>query len=326
MKRKLMFFALATMGLASCNGFKKGDSGMLYKIITDKPGPSIKEGDFVSLNFIIKNDADSVLANSYESGHSQQLVEKIQQKGDVFSGLSFLSEGDSAIIKMDIDSTSKGHPKPPGFKGKYVTYIIKVDKVISKGNLSDQVFNGRINDFMKTITDAAKKAEPVAIKKYIADNNLKVTQTASGLSYVITKQGSGPMPAVGDTVLITYIGKNINGKVFDTNIKAEAQKAKLQINPANPYKPLRYQIGSAGMIKGLVEGLPLLNTGAKATFILPSDLGYGEHGSGPIQPFSPMVFDIELVGIVHPNPNAPKPVAQMPPPQQQQQQQQPAKK
>jgi len=308
-----MFFALAAFGLASCNGFKKGDSGLLYKIITDKPGPSIKEGDFVSLDFIVKNDADSVLANSYEMGHPQQFVQKIQGKGDVFSGISYLSEGDSAIIKMDVDSTSKGRPKPQGFKGKYVTYIFKINKVIAKGNLSDQVFNGRINDFLKTIADAAKKAEPIAINKYIADNKLKVTKTASGLSYVITKEGSGVKPAVGDTVMITYIGKNINGKVFDTNIKDEAKKAKLPINPANPYKPLPYAIGSQGMIPGLAEGLALLSPGEKATFILPSDLGYGERGSGPVQPFSPMVFDIEVVSVVHPNPNAPKPLPQLPP-------------
>ena len=33
MKKNLMFLALASMGLASCNGgFKQGDGGMLYDI------------------------------------------------------------------------------------------------------------------------------------------------------------------------------------------------------------------------------------------------------------------------------------------------------
>jgi len=224
MKRKLMFFALAAIGLASCNGFKKGDSGMLYKIITDKPGPSIKEGDFVSLNFIIKNDADSVLANSYESGHTQQFVQKIQQKGDVFSGLAFLSEGDSAIIKMDIDSTSKGRPKPPGFKGKYVSYTVKIEKVIAKGNLSEQVFNGRINDFLKGLADVAKKAEPIAINKYIADNKLKVTKTPSGLSYVITKEGTGTI----HKITVTNTGKLV---AFFVHLRALKNKNEDDILP-----------------------------------------------------------------------------------------------
>src|ERR1700709_232276 len=99
MKRKLMFLALAAIGLASCNGgFKKGPGGLLYNIITDKAGPNIKPGDFISINFVIKNDADSVLASSYEMGHqAPQLIPKPQKAGDIFTGLSYLSEGDSAI-------------------------------------------------------------------------------------------------------------------------------------------------------------------------------------------------------------------------------------
>ena len=259
-----MFFALATLGLASCNGFKKGESGMLYKIVTDKAGPSIKSGDFISLNFVIKNDADSVLASSYESGHPQQFIEKIQMKGDVFTALTMLSEGDSAIIKLNIDSISKDHPKPQTVKGKFITYVVDIKKVISKGNLSEEVFNGRVNDYVKTLTDAARKEEPIKIKKYIADNNLKVAETTSGLNYVITKEGSGEKPAIGDTVVINYVGKYINNKLFDSNVKAEVVKAKLPVNPQNPYKPIRFPIGSTGMIRGLEEGLPLMNKGAES--------------------------------------------------------------
>src|ERR1700729_3904861 len=106
MKKRLMFLALAAMGLASCNGgLKKAPGGLLYNIINDKPGPSIKVGDFVSINFIVKNDADSVMASSYEMGHAvPNIMPKPQYKGDIYAGLLLLSEGDSAIIKLNIDS------------------------------------------------------------------------------------------------------------------------------------------------------------------------------------------------------------------------------
>lgn len=318
-----MFLALATIGIAGCNGFKKGDSGLLYKIVEDKSGPSIKAGDFVSLNVIIKNDADSVMMSSYEAGHREQLIEKVQQKGDIFSALTELSEGDSAIIKMNLDTMFKGRTKPPSVKGKYITYIIKIEKVIAKGNLSDEVFKGRYDEYMKTQADATKKLEPGKIKKYIADKNLKVTETASGLKYVVTKEGSGPKPGIGDTVVVNYVARYITGKAFEASDKATAIKEKLQINPGGQYKPLRFPIGGTGMIRGLAEGLSMLNKGAKATFILPSSIAYGEQGNGLIQPFSPLVFDIESLDIIHPNPNAPKPVAPVMP---QQQQQQPVKK
>jgi FKBP-type peptidyl-prolyl cis-trans isomerase FkpA len=320
MKRKLMFLALAAIGLASCNGFKKGDSGMLYNIVVNKNNPRIMPGDFIALNVTLKTDADSLLGSTYESGRPyMNFMQKPQSKGDIYSAFEKLGEGDSAIVKLNIDSLSKGHPRPAGMKGKYQVYFIKVEKVIAKGNLSAEVFKGRYMDYVNHIGDAAKKEEPVKIKKYIADNNLKVTTTASGLNYVITAPGTGPSPVNGDTVVVSYIGKFMNGKVFDTSIKTEAVKAKLQINPMNPYKPIHFALGTQNMIKGWNEGLLLLNKGAKATFILPSSLGYGEQGGGQIGPYTPLVFDLELVDIIHPNPNAPKPAAPKPMVQMQQQ-------
>jgi len=312
MKKRLLFLALAAIGLASCNGgFKKGEGGLLYNIHVDKDGPSIKEGDFISVNLIAKTDADSVLLNTYDVGHpSFTVLPKPQFKGDIFAALKLLSEGDSATVKTNIDSvTKKGAPKLP-FKGKYIIYQIKVEKVVSKGNLNDTVFQGRIRNYIKTQSDLLKKEEPVKIKKYIDDNKLKLTKTPSGLYYSIDSQGPGPKPAVGDTVIVNYTVKNTSNKVMETSIKAEAIKAKLPINPMNPYKPIRFPVGVKGMIQGMDEGIQLLNKGSKATLVVPSNLAYGEQGNGQmIAPFSTIIFNVELVDIVHPNPNAPKPAA-----------------
>ena len=64
-----MFLALAAIGLASCNGgYKKAPGGLLYDIVTDKAGPSIQPGDFMSIDITMKNDADSVLGTTYDQG------------------------------------------------------------------------------------------------------------------------------------------------------------------------------------------------------------------------------------------------------------------
>jgi len=312
MKKKLMFLALASIGIASCNGgFKKDDGGLLYDIHVDKDGPKIQVGDFISVNVIAKTDADSVLFNTYEAGHPiQTLIPKSQYKGDIFSGLEKLAEGDSATIKISADSMVKrGQQKPPGFKGKYFVYDIKVDKVIAKGKLSDAVFQAQVTDFMKAQALVLKKAEPEAIKKYIADNKLNVTQTKDSLYYVITTQGTGPTVAVGDTAVVNYTGRMLNGKVFDTSIKDAAVKAKMPMDPYRQWKPIHIPVGAKRVIPGWDEGLQLLNKGAKATFIIPSNLAYGERGVSIIGPYTPLEFDLEVVDIIHPNPNAPKPVA-----------------
>jgi FKBP-type peptidyl-prolyl cis-trans isomerase FkpA len=54
---------------------------------------------------------------------------KENKKGDISAGFCCLSEGDSATIKTNIDSMfKKGQPRPPGLKGKYVIYQVKVEK------------------------------------------------------------------------------------------------------------------------------------------------------------------------------------------------------
>ena len=311
MKIKLKFLALAAIGLASCNaGFKNGDGGLVYKIVDDKGGPTIQEGDFITVNVVAKTDADSVLFSTYEIGQSTNLImRKPPFKGDVLAGLKYLAEGDSAVIKTNIDSAAAKGMHKPTFKGKYIVYDLKVEKVIPKGKLSDVVFRGRVDAYMKTQADQMRKEEPLKIKKYLADNNLKVTTTASGLNYLISKEGAGPKIMTGDTAVVYYTGKFLNGKIFDTNVKSEAQKAKIPMNPMNPYKPIRFPVGVSGMIQGWNEALLLLNKGSKATLVLPSSLAYGEKGMQQIPGFTPLAFDVELVDIIHPDPNAPKPAA-----------------
>jgi FKBP-type peptidyl-prolyl cis-trans isomerase len=318
MKRKLMFLSLAAIGLASCNGgFKQGDGGLLYNIHTSKGGAKIKEGDFVSMNMVVKTDGDSILNSTYESGQPNRLaMPKPQAKGDVVAGIGLLGEGDSATFKISADSIFKGgQQRPPGFKSKYLVFQVKIEKVIAKGSLNDQVFRGRVTDYLKTQMDGLKAQEPVKIKKYIEDNHLKLEKTASGLLYVITNPGTGEKPAVHDTAVVNYTGKLVTGKVFDTSIKEEAQKAKMPVDPMRQFAPIRIPVGEGKVIPGWDEGLQLLNKGAKAIFIVPSDIAYKDQGVGPIAPFTPLVFEMEMVNIVHPNPNAPKPVApQMAPP------------
>jgi FKBP-type peptidyl-prolyl cis-trans isomerase FkpA len=313
MKKNLMFVALAAIGFASCNGgFKKGESGILYNIYTDKGNPKIKEGDFISANLVVKNDADSVISSSYDAGQQQPLiVPKPQFKGDIVDALKLLGEGDSATIKVSADSIFKQTQRPPSFKGKYIVYDIKVEKVIAKGKMTDQEFQSKVTDYVQAQATLTKNQEPGKIQKYIADKKLTVARTDSGSYYVITKKGTGPLVAPGDTVAINYTGTLVNGKMFDSNIKEDAIKGKLNGAASRPYAPIRFPVGQRKVIMGWEEGLQLLNKGAKATFIIPSKLGYGEQGNQIIGPFSPLVFDIEVVDIIHPTGAAP--AAALPP-------------
>ena len=60
-------------------------------------------------------------------------------------------------------------------------------------------------------------------------------------------------------------------------------------------EPIKFPLGQGQVIQGWDEGIALLKKGGKAQFIIPSSIGYGKRGGGPIPPYSTLVFEVELV-------------------------------
>ncbi|QDU06633.1 FKBP-type peptidyl-prolyl cis-trans isomerase [Gimesia chilikensis] len=121
-------------------------------------------------------------------------------------------------------------------------------------------------------------------KKFLADNAKKegVKTTKSGLQYKVVKSGSGKTPKLDDRVTTHYRGTLIDGTEFDSSYKRN-QPATFPVN---------------GVIGGWTEALQLMKEGDKWQLFIPSDLAYGERGSGPdIGPNEVLIFDIELLKV-----------------------------
>jgi FKBP-type peptidyl-prolyl cis-trans isomerase FkpA len=314
MKKSLVILFAATLGLAACNNYEKGPGGLMYKVHHSAGNEKIKEGDIIKLNFIQKNEKDSIMANTYDLEQPQVFpVGKKQYAGDMNDVLYLFGEGDSATFKLDLDTMAKysGTPKPEALKNdKFLVFTVKVEKVLKKGaKETDSAFQEKAKDFFmkdyQAAIDKHKSTEAGKIKKYIADNNLKVQTTASGLQYVISTPGAAEKPAVGDTIMVNYTGKlttkKTDGKdnIFDTS-DAKIAKESGKFNAAAQYGPREFALGKA--IPGFDEGLQMLGKGGKATFIIPSKLAYGENGmpQGGINPYTPLVFEVELTDIKKP--------------------------
>jgi FKBP-type peptidyl-prolyl cis-trans isomerase FkpA len=280
-------------------GYTAGPGGMLYKIYTHSEGPKVQVGNFINISAVGKTDNDSVLFNTYDSHPILTMVPKSQFHGDVFTALQYLSDGDSATVKVLADSAFKVQTRPKGFTGKYLTYDIKVRKVIAKGQLTDAEFQDKIKAYVDGEGEKLKAQEPALIGKYIADNNLKLTRTPDSLYYVINKPGTGANIAPGDTVIMDYTGKLFNGKVFDSSIKEEIVRSKMPVDPTRQYTPARIVVGDKLMIPGWYEGFQLMNKGASATFIVPSKLAYGKSGISIIAPYTPIIFEISVIDVHH---------------------------
>lgn len=310
MKKSLVILIAATLGLAACKNEKKGAGGLLYTIHKSEGKEKIKEGDYVKVDFIQKNDKDSIIYSTYDEAISKTFpVGKKAYAGDWNDVLLQFGEGDSATFRLNIDTmvNRTKTPKPEQYKDdKYLNFTVKIVKVYAKKDKeADSTFNKRVDALIreeyKTYLEKRKNSENAVIKKYIADHKLNVKTTPSGLNYVITMPGTGPKPVMGDTAMVNYTGKftfkksSGNDNVFDTSIDSVAKKS-LPPNPMAVYGPRPIPLAE-NVAKGFVEALQLIGKNGRITAIFPSKLGYGEKGGGPIMPYAPLVFDIELMDI-----------------------------
>lgn len=137
---------------------------------------------------------------------------------------------------------------------------------------------------------AAAAREELAVENEAAgraflDENAQreeVTTTESGLQYEVLREGDGSAPTAADQVQLHYRGTLVDGTEFDSSYDGE---------------PAVFGVGA--VIPGFAEALQLMAVGSHYRVWIPSDLGYGPQGSGPlIGPNSVLVFEIELLDIV----------------------------
>lgn len=115
--------------------------------------------------------------------------------------------------------------------------------------------------------------------------------TASGLQFIVLESGSGPQPATGQIVYVHYTAKLQDGTPFDDTLGRD---------------PFGFQLGAGQVIQGFEEGVALLSEGAKATLIIPPDLGYGANGvANIIPPDATIIFTVEVVQISDTSPAEP---------------------
>ena len=104
--------------------------------------------------------------------------------------------------------------------------------------------------------------------------------STSGLWYVDIRVGDGLKPATNARVRVHYEGWTLDGEKFDSSRDRQ--------NPAE--FPLNR------VIKGWEEGVAGMKEGGRRVLVIPPELAYGRRGNPRgIGPFSPLVFDIELL-------------------------------
>lgn len=109
-------------------------------------------------------------------------------------------------------------------------------------------------------------------------------QTASGMRYLILKDGAGPKVRNRQRVSVLYKGSLLDDTVFSEKV--------------DPKDPFKFTVGNGEVILGWEEALLDMKAGEKRLLIIPFALGYGLRGREPDIPNrATLVFEVELLKI-----------------------------
>jgi peptidylprolyl isomerase len=130
------------------------------------------------------------------------------------------------------------------------------------------------------LSKASLKIESQPTKKPMKPQTIKTT---SGLSYEITKEGTGATAEKEKVVSVHYTGTLLDGTVFDSSVPRG--------------QAFEFILGAGQVIKGWDEGVAGMKIGEKRTLHIPYQLAYGENGHGPIPAKADLNFDVELLAV-----------------------------
>jgi peptidylprolyl isomerase len=147
----------------------------------------------------------------------------------------------------------------------------------------DELLKKKADEFAKQKGEA-DKAKTMTAEEFVKKNFPTAAKTASGLYYVVEKQGTGAKAEKGKNVSVHYTGRLTDGSKFDSSYDRN--------------QPITFVLGQGQVIKGWDEGIALMNIGSKYKLIIPSNLGYGDQGFPPVIPAkATLVFETELVDV-----------------------------
>jgi len=113
--------------------------------------------------------------------------------------------------------------------------------------------------------------------------NPSTTQPMDNLKITDTTVGTGAVAANGDTVTVNYVGTLDNGTKFDSSFDRN--------------QPFIFVLGAGRVIKGWDLGLLGMKVGGTRELVIPSDMGYGPSGMGPIPPNATLHFTVTLLSV-----------------------------
>ncbi|MBN2682709.1 MAG: FKBP-type peptidyl-prolyl cis-trans isomerase [Bacteroidales bacterium] len=289
MKTKFFFYSglIFIVFIASCKqqkfeGYSQTDSGIYYKLISlgDSENKTAEISNYITVDLAYRTISDSLFFN----GTRKFKIEKPSFAGEIDECFTMMAKDDSAsfIINAYNFFTKTIEAPVPDFL--LDDNLMKVDVKLLRIQ-TEKEFEMEKQEFLTWIKDF-EEYEQVALNHYLEKNLVGINPSSSGMIKTIVNQGSGEKVKRGDTLVLHFEGKFLDGKIFDSTRKR---------NSAFEFVfGQEYQV-----IKGLEEAIATMKEGEFSIFIMPSEIGFGHKGSstGYIPPFTSLIFEVELISV-----------------------------
>jgi FKBP-type peptidyl-prolyl cis-trans isomerase len=174
-----------------------------------------------------------------------------------------------------------------GTLGSFVAMIFQ-----TKNQSSDQAaYNKQLEEYKKYMEAEQKRGDELSVTYYPQLKPYESTPAAFDAATVAGSEVTVHDLKIGEGAEITaetayeayYIGWNPKGKVFDSSFNGEKLKAPLTV-------------GQGSVIEGWGKGVTGMKVGGVREISIPSDLAYGEKGSGDdIPPNTPLKFIVMVI-------------------------------
>ena len=283
----IYFLFLIVILITSCNeksnypGYTKHKEGFYYKLIKiGDDGAKCAYNDFVTANIVYTTMKDSIIFR----GRRKFQISNPDFTGSVDKCITLMGKDDSASFIISADNFFRktlSSDLPSYLK---LTDKMKVDLSILEIQTPGEYAHEK-EAFLKWVDDFGEY-EKTIIKQYLQESKLKSRPLANGMYYFPLKKGNAKTVNIGDTVVVHYEGRFLNGKFFDSTRQRN--------------EPFQFVYGQQWqVIKGMEDAIGLMHEGEKALFIMPSDVAFGENGSstGIIPPFTSLIYEVELVSV-----------------------------
>lgn len=190
----------------------------------------------------------------------------------------------------------------PAWLGTYSRYNTE-DEYYKNASGTAGIYDVRLVKIIPNLHDW----EADSLRSYVGRHYPKAGEPVEeGLYYIRRRDPLNDIPLAADsTYYIKYVGRCLDGRVFDTNVRDTAvfygiwtegrTYGPVSVKWASTYDKITMGSSSTSVIAGFAKTLLQMGRYEAGTGVFVSSMGYSSSGSGnAIPPFSPLRFDIEL--------------------------------